>query len=32
MRGVNKSLARPGKKQDTATKLGIHQHTPHEAQ
>jgi len=31
-RGVDKSLARPGRKQATATKLGIYSHTPHEAQ
>ena len=30
--GADKSLARPGRKQATATKLGIIQHTPHEAQ
>ena len=31
-RGADKSLAWPGKKQATATKLGIFQHTPNEAQ
>jgi hypothetical protein len=31
-RGADKSLARPGRKQATGTKLGIIQHTPHEAQ
>jgi len=30
--GADKSLARPGRKQATATKLGFIQHTPHEAQ
>ena len=30
--GADKSLTRPGSKQATATKLGIIQHTPHEAQ
>ena len=30
--GAGKSLARPGRKQATATKLGFIQHTPHEAQ
>ena len=31
-RGAYKSLPRPGRKQATATKLGIIQHTPHEVQ
>ena len=30
--GADKSLARLGRKQATATKLGFIQHTPHEAQ
>ena len=30
--GADKSLARPGRKQATATKLGFIQHTPQEAQ
>ena len=30
--GASKSLARPGRKQATATKFGFIQQTPHEAQ
>ena len=30
--GAGKPLSRPGRKQATATKLEIIQHTPHEAQ
>jgi len=30
--GGDKSLAQPGRKQSTATKLGFIQHNPHEAQ
>jgi len=30
--GADKSLARPGRKKATMTKLGFIQHTPHEAQ
>jgi hypothetical protein len=30
--GADRSLARPGRKQATATKLGFIQHNPHEAQ
>jgi len=30
--GADKSLARPGRKQATATKIGIYSSTPHEAQ
>jgi len=30
--GADKSLAQPGRKQSTATKLGTFQHTPHETQ